>query len=98
MSWFWNNVKQSYVANDIMDTKRRIMAEFLTEVGLKVSNTETRERLVSDEVNSQEEEKNSAIFIWKKNLEDDIAIVNKMFNLNVRLVVNKHGGDVGDIA
>lgn len=97
MNWFWNNVKQSYVANDIMDTKRRIMSEFLTEVGLKVSNTEKRERLVSDEANSQEEEKNSAIFIWKKNLEDDIAIINKMFNLNVRLVVNDHGGSVDDV-
>lgn len=97
MSWYWNNVKNTYVANDILDTKRRIMAEFLTEIGIKVSNTEKKERLISDEANSQTEEKNNAIYIWKKNLEDDIAIINKLFDLSLKLVVNDNGGGNNDV-
>ena len=97
MSWYWNNVKNTYIANDILDTKRRIMAEFLTEIGIKVSNTEKKERLISDEANSQTEEKNNAIYIWRKNLEDDIAIVNKLFGLALKLVVNDNGGGNNDV-
>lgn len=97
MSWYWNNVKNTYVANDILDTKRRIMAEFLTEIGIKVSNTEKKERLISDEANSQTEEKNNAIYIWKKNLEDDITIINKLFGLSLKLVVNDNGGGNNDV-
>jgi hypothetical protein len=98
MSWYWNNVKNTYIANDILVTKRRIMAEFLTEIGIKVSNTEKKERLISDEANSQTEEKNNAIYIWKKNLEDDIAIINKMFGLSLKLIVNDNGGGNDDVA
>lgn len=93
LKWYWNNVKQSYVANDIMDTKRRIMAEFLTEIGLKVANTEKKERLIAVEANSTSEEKNSAIYIWKRNLENDVKKINDMFGLNIEVTVNNHGGD-----
>lgn len=92
LKWYWNNVKQCYVANDIMDTKRRIMAEFLTEIGLKVSNTEKKERLVSSEANSTVEEKNSSIYVWKTNLENDVEKINKMFDLNIEVSVNVFGG------
>lgn len=98
MSWYWNNVKNTYVANDILDTKRRIMAEFLTEIGIKVSNTEKKERLISDEANSQTEEKNNAIYFWTKNLQDDIKIVNSLFGLSLKLIKNDNGGVDGDSA
>lgn len=93
LKWYWNNVKQCYVANEIMDTKRRIMAEFLTEIGLKVSNTEKKERLISSEANSTEEEKKSSIYVWKRNLEADVEKINEMFGLGIQVVVNNFGGE-----
>ena len=41
--------------------------------------------------------KNNAIYIWRKNLEDDIAIVNKLFDLSLKLVVNDNGGGNNDV-
>lgn len=88
MSWYWNNVKQSFVADTILDCKARIMAEFLTEIGIKTSNMTKKERLVTDEVNSRNEEKDSAIWFWKKNLEEDCKRINKMFGLKIGVRVN----------
>lgn len=96
MSWYWNNVKQSFVADTILDCKARIMAEFLTEIGIKTSNMSKKERLISDEVNSKNEEKDSAIWFWKKNLTEDCKRINKMFGLNIGIKVNNFDSDGGD--
>lgn len=98
MNWYWNNVKQSFIADTILDCKARIMAEFLTEIGIKTSNMSKKERLITDEVNSRNEEKDSAIWFWKKNLEEDCKKINNMFGLNIGVKVNDFDSErsVGD--
>lgn len=97
MNWYWNNVKQSFIADTILDCKARIIAEFLTEIGIKTSNMSKKERLVTDEVNSRNEEKDSAIWFWKKNLEEDCKKINKMFGLNIGVKVNNFDSERGGI-
>lgn len=52
---YFNNVKNSYIGNDILITKQTILNEFCTEIGIENANTQKRERLVTDEVNSNNE-------------------------------------------
>lgn len=85
---FFNNVKQNYVADIIQDTKRSIMNEFLTSLGINNANTDKRERLNSAEVNSNNVELMANIDIWKVNLENCVKKVKKIFpdlNFNIKL-------------
>ena len=91
MNWYWNDVKRTFIADTILECKKAIMDEFLTEIGVKTTNTLKKERLVTDEANSSMEEKEISIYTWKKNLENDITKVNKMFGLNLSLVKNEFG-------
>lgn len=79
----FNNVKQTYIGNDLLVTKQTIMNEFKSEIGINNSNTQKKERLITSEVESNKAELNSNIYEWYLNLKDSIDRVNKMFNLNI---------------
>lgn len=53
---YFLNVKNTYIGNDLLLTKRTIMNEFLTEIGINNANTDKRERLNTDEVNANNSE------------------------------------------
>lgn len=76
---FFNNVKQSYIANDIQDTKKEIVYEFLTDIGINSANTDKRERLIVDEVNSNNEQLKASTSIWSTNLDRCTKRVNALF-------------------
>ena len=64
----FNNVKNSYVGNDLLQTKQTIMNEFRTIIGLNNSNTEKRERLVTDDAHANDETTRTLIEMWCDNL------------------------------
>lgn len=66
---FFNNVKNNYVANDMQDTKRSIINELLTMLGVNNANTDKKERLITGEVDSNNEELEANVNVWKMNLE-----------------------------
>ena len=76
---FFGNVKQNYVADLVQDTKRTIINEFLTYLGINNANTDKRERLVSDEVNANNEELTAQVDIWKANLKRQVKSTKSMF-------------------
>ena len=79
--------KQNYIADDIQITKRKIVNEFLTDIGINNANIDKRERLNTDEVNANNEELKCNIQHWIDNLEDGIRRVNAMFELDLALEV-----------
>lgn len=84
----YNNVKNTYIVDLVQIEKRKIVEEFLTIFGINNANTEKRERLNSDEVNSNNYELAVNIAYMKKNIEDCIKRINKMFpNLNFNLTL-----------
>lgn len=76
---FFGNVKQAYIANDIQDTKKEIMYEFLTEIGINSANTDKKERLIVDEVNSNNQELFTSTAVWRNNLKICTERVRSMF-------------------
>lgn len=79
MNAAFNNVKQSYIANDVQDTKRSIMNEFLTDIGVNNLVSDKKERQVVDEVNSNNIEIEDAVSVWKNNLEICMKKTKKLF-------------------
>ena len=86
----FNNVKNTYIGNDLIITKQSIFNEFKSEIGINNSNTQKKERLITSEVENNKEELNSNIYEWYYNLRDCISKVNAMFNLNISVSFNEN--------
>lgn len=75
------NVKQNYVANDILISMRKIEQEFLTKIGLPNSNTDKKERLTTDEVNSNNIETSSLGDLWLETINKECKKAREMFDI-----------------
>lgn len=88
-SFFFNHVKENYVANDIQELKRAIVNEFLTEIGINNNNFEKKERLITDEVNANNMETNFNVQHWIDNIKEGIDVANRLYNLGLSVNLRK---------
>lgn len=88
----FSNVKQTFIGTELLDTKRTILNEFLTEIGINNANTDKKERLVVDEVNANNDELESNVSEWYLNLKTSIEKVNKLYGLNISVEFNATTG------
>ena len=79
----YNHVKENFIAGDIQLLKRKIMSEFLTEIGVNNANTDKRERLTDNEVEANDTEIQLNAGYWLDNIKEGFTAANKMFNLNI---------------
>lgn len=93
----FNNVKQTFIGIELQDFKRGIINEFLTEIGINNSNTNKKERLITDEVNSNNIELESNIDYYYRNISKCFEKVNKLFNLNLKVSKRYDNGGVSDV-
>lgn len=82
------NVKNTYIGNDLTITKKAIMNEFLTEVGVPNANTTKRERLNEAEVDINTGECNITMSYVIREINKCFDRVNRMFKLNLRAILN----------
>ena len=93
------NVKNMYVADSILADMRKIENQFLTELGIPNANTEKRERLVTDEVNSNNTETRIRAEMWLEELKAGVEKTNAMFNLELAVdwrIKPKEGTNYGN--
>ena len=94
---FYNHVKQNFVADDIQIVKRKIINEFLTEVGINNANLDKRERLNADEVAANDDETRVNVQHWLDNIREGLRSANRLYGLNLGvkmrdyLIDNKRG-------
>lgn len=91
-SFYTMPVKQYFIADDVQLLKRKIIAEFLTEIGINNTNLDKRERLTDDEVNANDQEVIANIQCWVDNITVGIKKINQMFGLNIKFVIRDFGG------
>lgn len=82
-SIIFNPVKQAFVADDVLLVKRKMMNEFLTRIGIGNANTDKRERLISDEVNANNEESMFSKNHWIKTVNEGLKEANNLYSLNL---------------
>jgi hypothetical protein len=90
-------VKQNFVADDIQLLKRKILNEFLTEIGINNTNLDKRERLTDDEVNANNDEVSANIQHWLDNITDGLNRANKLYNLGLSVKVRDFGGGENNV-
>lgn len=80
---FFQNLKQNYVAGDILNDMAKIEQRFCTAIGIPNANTEKRERLITDEVQMNNAETGSLVNLWLDTMRGDLKRINDMFGLNI---------------
>ena len=79
----YNHVKENFVADTIQLLKRKIMSEFLTEIGVNNANTDKKERLITDEANANNSEIQLNAGYWLENIREGLKKANELYNLNI---------------
>lgn len=82
------NVKQNFIGDVLCDVRRSIMNEFLTFIGINNANTDKKERLITNEVESNNQELSANISLFKDNLDTCVNKINKIFpeiNFNIEM-------------
>ena len=78
---FANNLKQNYVAGDLLRDLQKWECRFDTVVGIPNANTDKRERLITDEVNANNVETQAVSEVWLETLQDCVERVRNLFGL-----------------
>ena len=86
--------KQNFIADDVQLLKRKILNEFLTDIGINNTNLDKRERLTDDEVNANNDEVLANISHWYDNISDGIKRVNKRYSLDIKVSIREYGKEV----
>lgn len=76
------NLRQAYIAPDLMQDLIRWHQRFCSEVGIPNANTTKRERLTNDEVNSNNIETQAKSAMWLESLQDGFRRAREMFGLS----------------
>lgn len=80
---FFQNMKQNYVASDILNDMKTLEDQFNTAIGIPNANTQKRERLITDEVNANNADTESKVLLWLDTMKRDIAKVNEHYGLSL---------------
>lgn len=78
-SLLYTPAKDNFICDIGQIHKRKVVEEFLTAIGINNANTDKRERLNQDEVNSNNDECLYGVEVWKRNLRTTTNKVKKLF-------------------
>lgn len=81
---FNQQLSNTYIAGDVLSDMKKIEAQFDTDIGIPNANTDKRERLITDEVNSNNTETRAKLDLWLESLNDGADRANNMFGLSLR--------------
>lgn len=76
------NIGQNFIAPDVLLSMRKIEQEFLTKIGLPNTNTEKRERLTDDEVNSNNVETKALGALWLRTINKQCEKARELFGID----------------
>lgn len=95
LDFFNNDLKKNFIAPELQDTLRRWEEMFCNEVGIPNIRSDKKERMIVDEVNSNNIECFTKAELWLETLKEGVEQTNKMFKLDlgVKLRHNEGGGN-----
>ena len=84
-SWdiFQNNLKQNYIAKDILEDMTKIDARFCTEIGIPNVNMAKESGVTDNEVEANNLDTKSKAALWLETIRDGLVVANSMFGLNI---------------
>lgn len=89
---YYNHVKNNFVADLVQDSQRTIIDQFLNAIGIANSNSDKKERLIVDEVTSNNSEVEASAEHWLETVNRELEKANKMYSLNLKFIRKKFIG------
>ena len=89
---FQNNLKQNYVAGDMLNDMTKIDARFCTEIGIPNVNMAKNSGVTDNEVEANDIDTKSKVSLWLETSEDGLEKVNNMFDLKLSVKLRFDGG------
>lgn len=80
---FTQNIQQAYIADKNLEVMRRIDEMFNREIGIPETNEDKKERLLTDEVNTNVIESLTKADLWLKELKKGCEEASKMFGIEL---------------
>lgn len=80
---FNQNLKETYIAGDILEDMRLWEMKFDNEIGIPTTNTTKKERLITTEADSAAAESKTKAQLWLDELQNCCKKVNDMFGINL---------------
>lgn len=82
-NFFNQNLRDTYIAGDILNDMRLWEMKFDNEIGIPTTNTTKKERLITDEANSAIEESRTKAQLWLDELQESCRKINNMFGIRL---------------
>ena len=79
-----SNLKQSYLTTDQLMDRSTLLSSFDAEIGIRSLPYNKKERLVTAEAESREQDSTARLMVWKATLDSSIKLVNDMFGTNIK--------------
>lgn len=90
---FQNNLKQNYVAGDMLNDMLKIDARFCTEIGIPNVNMAKNSGVTDNEVEANNIDTKSKVSLWLETMSEGLEKVNEMFDLNLSVKLRFEGGE-----
>lgn len=93
------NIKNNYIAGELMETRRAIVNAFLTEIGIRNVSVQKKERLVSNETSENNDETRAIATVIYENISRDMEVINSISGLGLKVEMRydyenqKEGGE-----
>lgn len=88
-----SNLKQSYITTDLLMDRSTILSSFDAEIGIRSLPYNKKERLVTAEAESREQDSTARLMVWKETLDSSLEQVNKMFGTSIKAELTYEGGE-----
>lgn len=88
-----SNLKQSYLTTDQLMDRSTILSSFDAEIGIRSLPYNKKERLVTAEAESREQDSTARLMVWKATLDSSLELVNNMFGTNIKAELTYEGGE-----
>ena len=90
---FQNNLKQNYVAGDMLNDMLKIDARFCTEIGIPNVNMAKNSGVTDNEVEANNIDTKSKVSLWLETISEGLDKVNEMFDLNLSVKLRFERGE-----
>lgn len=84
-NFIFTNVKHSFIADDLMLVRRKIVNDFLSDIGINNANLDKRERLNEQEVNANNEEVRFNVLNWLDTIQEGLDVANTLYGLGLKI-------------
>lgn len=82
-----SNLKQSYLTTDQLMDRSTLLSSFDAEIGIRSLPYNKKERLVTAEAESREQDSTARLMVWKATLDSSLELVNKMFDISIKAIL-----------